>query len=59
MATLHLESDVERAHKTAQVLLDINTIDPGRMLPWDVPVDIIVTPTQVRYWATFMAHMST
>ncbi len=31
----------------SQVLPDLNTIDPSKMLPWDVPVDIIVTPTQV------------
>ncbi|KAL6762517.1 5-formyltetrahydrofolate cyclo-ligase family-domain-containing protein [Haematococcus lacustris] len=30
-----------------QVLPQVNTIDPRRMLAHDVPVDIIVTPTQV------------
>lgn len=28
-------------------VLEPGTIDPSRMCPWDVPVDIIVTPTRV------------
>lgn len=28
-------------------LPDINTINPEKMMPWDVPVDVIITPTQV------------
>ena len=33
-------------------------IDPGKMLEHDVPVDIIVTPTQVRHAADYLAQLS-
>jgi len=30
-----------------QVLPERGTIDQSLMMPWDVPVDVIVTPTRV------------
>ncbi|KAG2497259.1 hypothetical protein HYH03_004843 [Edaphochlamys debaryana] len=39
-------------------VLEPGTIDPARMMEWDVPVDIIVTPTRVIHTNTRLAKPS-